>query len=329
MQKINSSRRRLMLKLCAVLFAALLLLSAVLICIDVWERHYATYPDSEIGLEEEIVYNGQTYMLNEDVETLLVLGLDTFENEDSQSYRNDKQADFIVLLALNKTDNSCKAIQINRDTMAQINVLGVAGDKIDTVTAQIALSHTYGNGKEVSCRNTANAVSALLGVEVDHYVSLSMNAVPMYNDMLGGVTLEVMDDFTSIDPALKPGEEVTLTGAQALLYVRSRYGLDDPTNQHRMQRQKQYLQALLEATDRRMAQDEGFASDAALKLTEYMVSDCSANRLEELATRYGVTDPAAIHTIEGTTQMGAEFLEFYPNADSLKQAVVDCFYVLK
>lgn len=329
MHKTNVSKRRLLLKLCAVLFAAMLLLSAVLIGIDLWERHYATYPEGEVSLADEIVYNGKTYVLNEQVETLLVLGLDTFENEDSQSYRNNKQADFITLLALNKTDNTCKAIQINRDTMAKINVLGVAGDKVGNVTTQIALSHTYGNGKEVSCRNTANAVAQLLGVEVDHYVSLSMNAVPMYNDMLGGVTLEIMDDFTSVDPTLKPGEEVTLTGAQALLYVRTRQGLDDSTNQHRMQRQKQYLQALLETTDRRMAQDEGFASQAALALTEYMVSDCSANRLEEMATRYVVTAPVAIHTIEGTTEMGEQFLEFYPDADSLKQAVLDCFYVEK
>lgn len=329
MHTTNPNKTRLLLKMCAVLFATVLLLSAVLFGIDLWERHYAAYPDTDPVRDHEIIYNGKTYVRNEEIDTLLVLGLDTFKNEDSQSYRNDKQADFLALLVLDKTTNTCKAIHINRDTMAQMNVLGVAGDRVDTVTAQIALSHTYGNGQEVSCRNTANAVTSLLGVEVDHYVSLSMNAVPMYNDMLGGVTVEVMDDFTSIDPAMVQGEQMTLTGAQALLYVRSRQGLDDATNQHRMKRQKQYLQALLDTTHRRAEQDESFLSKAALKLTEYMVSDCSANRLEEIAARYGVTQPVAIHTIEGTTTMGEQFLEFHPDADSVEQIVVDCFYKQK
>ena len=329
MTKTDQSRRRLVLKLCAALFAALLVLSATLFGIDLWERHYAAYPATAPQRQDEILYNGKTYVRDENVETLLVLGLDTFDNEDSQSYRNDKQADFLVLLALNKTTGRCKAIHINRDTMAQVNVLGVAGDRVDTVTAQIALSHTYGNGREVSCRNTANAVSSLLGVEVDHYVSLSMNAVPMYNDLLGGVTIEIMDNFTSVDPKMIPGREVTLSGAQALLYVRSRKGLEDETNDQRMKRQKQYLQALLETTDRRAAEDEAFLSKAALKLTEYMVSDCSANRLEEIAARYDVTKPVAIHTLEGTTRMGEEFLEFYPDEDSVERIVLDCFYKLK
>lgn len=329
MNRTNQNKTRLSLKLCAVLFAAALLLSAVLFFVDLWEQHYATYPATEEVLQEEVFYNGETYVRNENIETLLVLGLDTFDNYDSDSYRNEKQADFLALLVLDKTANTCQAIHINRDTMTEMNVLGVAGDRVDTVTAQVALSHTYGNGREVSCRNTANAVSDLLGIEIDHYVSLSMNAVPAYNDMLGGVTLEVMDDFTSIDPQMSAGKKMTLSGAQALLYVRSRKGLDDATNDHRMKRQKQYLQALLDATERRIDQDESFVSKAAMKLTEYMVSDCSANRLEEIAKRYTITDPTAIHTPEGATKMGEEFLEFYPDADSLKQIVVDCFYKQK
>ena len=322
----KQDRNRLLLKMGAVLFAVLFLVSAGLLALSWWEKQYATYSDAVAPMEEELEYNGVTYVRNENVETLLMLGLDTFGNEASDSYRNDKQADFLTLLVLDKSANTCKAIQINRDTMARMNVLGVAGNKVDSITAQLALAHTYGNGKEVSCRNVANAVAELLGVPVHHYVSLSMDAVPVYNDLVGGVPVEIRDDFSSIDATMIQGETVALTGQQALLYVRSRQGLDDPSNQQRMGRQKQYLQALLERTEQCIAEDESFVTNAVLQVSNYMVSDCTANRLEELMSRYAIREPQAIYTIEGTTQMGEEFLEFYPDADSIRQIVVDCFY---
>ena len=326
MDQRKSQRNRLLLKMGAVFFASMLLLSTALLLLSQWEQNYGADQQDDSIMEERIVYNGQEYVLRNDVETLLVMGLDTFENEDSQSYRNDKQADFLMLLVMDKATNTCKAIQINRDTMASMDVLGVAGDKVDTTTAQLALAYTYGNGREVSCRNTANAVSDLLGVDIRHFVSVSMSAVPIYNDLLGGVTLTVMDDFTAFDPAMKRGETITLTGEQALRYVRSRQGLDDPTNDQRMVRQKQYLHALVETTDRCIQEDKSFVTEAIRQLDDYWVSDCPATQLEDMMTRYTTNDPETIYTIEGTTEMGEQFLEFYPDADSLMQVVVACFY---
>ncbi len=322
----KNDRKRLLLKAGAVFFAAMLLLSTGLLLLSQWEKHYREDQVDATLMEERITYNGQEYVLRDDIETLLVLGLDTFENADSDSYRNDKQADFLMLLVMDKQDNSCKAIQINRDTMAQLDVLGVAGDKVGTTTGQLALAHTYGNGREVSCRNTATAVSNLLGVDIRHFVSVSMSAVPLYNDLVGGVTLEIADDFTSVDPTMVQGTQVTLTGQQALLYVRSRYGLDDPTNNQRMVRQKQYLHAVMEATEQRIQEDKSFVTTAIREMDTYWVSDCPATQLEDMMTRYTTSHPETIYTIEGTTQLGEEFLEFYPDADSVKQIVIACFY---
>lgn len=64
----------------------------------------------------------------------------------------------------------------------------------------------------------------LYGVEIDHYISLMMDGVAVLNDLAGGVTLKVMDDFGAFDPALVQGETVTLRGEQALKeYGVSRY----------------------------------------------------------------------------------------------------------
>ena len=318
--------RRTALKIAAVFFAVVLVLSMALFALDMWERRHSGFEGEPRPMETVRMYNGEEYVLKERVETLLVLGLDTYESEAVDGFTNNKQADFLLLLVMDKDSGSCKAIHVNRDTMAQMDVLGVAGDRVGTVTKQIALAHTYGNGREVSCRNTANAVSALLGVEIDHYVSVTMDAVPMFNDMVGGVTVEVMGDFSQVDPTLVQGQTVTLQGQQALTYVRARQGLDDPTNNQRMKRQKQYLEALYDRANQQMQADDGFVADAALALADHLVSDCSGNKLESTLSRFAEHRLDAVYSLQGETVEGTQYMEFYPDTASVDQAVIDCFY---
>lgn len=316
------------LRVGAVVLTVILLLSTGLFLVKLWERNFGKKPEAPETLDRTLSYNGKSYVLKENVETFLVLGLDKADNQDSGSYNNDKQADFLVLFVFDNEEKSCKAIQINRDTMVEMNVLGVAGDKVGSYYGQIALSHTFGNGKEVSCGNTAKAVSGLLmGAEVDHYLSVTLDAVAVCNDLVGGVTVEVLDDLTSVDAALVKGETVTLQGKQALWYVRSRYGLEDPTNLDRMKRQKQYADALRQKSRLMAEQDESFIAKAVLEMAEYMVSDCSTTRLQSLLERVSSYADQSMIQIEGTSVKGERFMEFYPDRDSLTQTVIECFYV--
>ena len=326
--KRKQNTRRTVLKITAVALAAVLLISTVLFLLSLWERQYGQFTGDEQVMEKTLTYMGKEYVLRDGIETMLVLGLDTYEIQQDENYQNNQQADFLLLLVMDNQNKTCKAIQINRDTMVDMYVLGVAGERVGTVNKQIALSHTYGNGREVSCRNTANAVSGLLGVKVDHYLSVAMSAVPEYNDLVGGVTVEVLDDFTSIDKTMVLGETVTLTGEQALRYVRSRKGLDDPTNQQRMKRQKQYLHGLYASSRLCMEQQEDFVAKTALAMTDYLVSDCSGNKLESLLTRFTENELDNILTITGEAVEGEEFMEFYPEKESVQQIVVECFYQL-
>lgn len=320
------NRRKTLLKIATIIMVIVLLLSTVLFLFNVWEHYHGRFPERTLQDEGTLVYEGKTYTLRDGIETLLVLGLDTYADTEMESYNNNKQADFLLLLVMDTKNDTCTGIHINRDTITDMHVLGVAGDRIDTVRQQIALSHTYGNGREVSCRNTADAVSDLLGVEVDHYLSVTMDAVPIYNDLVGGVTLELLDDFTSVDPTMKEGETVTLTGQQALAYVRARKGLEDPSNSHRMTRQKQYLEAVYERSRRCMQEQDNFVPKAALAITDYLVSDCSGEKLEALMTRYAEQPLNTIHSLPGELIEGEEFMEFYPDADELLQVVIECFY---
>ena len=320
------------LRIAAVVFLFIFLLSTVLLIVNLWEnRDSAYFPEGSSGPQFVMQYNGTEYELKENIRTLLVLGLDKFDDVEAvEGYTNDKQADFVMLLVIDDSEKTVTALHINRDTMSDVPILGIAGEKIGMVNQQLALAHTYGNGREVSCRNTADAVSSLLyNITVDHYVSVTMDSVPTYNDLLGGVEITVLDDFAGIDDRLVKGETVTLKGEQALTYIRSRKGLDDSSNSTRMVRQRQYLNALYDKSVERKNSDENFVVNAVLKMADYMVSDCSSNQLTELAQTiidYRFTE---IKTIEGDNVVGEKHMEFFPDVDSLKKNVVELFYIPK
>ena len=302
------------------------------ICVTVillnrWENRGSLFPERESD-SDVITHNGVDYVLDDSVETFLVIGLDQFDRADEvESYNNDKRADFLMLFVLNNETKQYTAIHINRDTMVDINVLGIAGNKVGTVRGQISLSHTYGNGREQSCYNTANSVSSLLmGVKVDHYISLEMDAVSPINDLVGGVEVEVLDDFSGIDETLVKGEKVVLRGDQALTYVRSRQGLDDSSNASRMRRQQQYFTALHAAFRRCLESDRDFVTTAPLEISEYMTSDRSVTQLQALLDKLGDYSFSGIREIDGQSMAGEQFMEFHPSEAAVRDMVIDLFY---
>ncbi len=326
MRRTHISKRRLF-RLCAIALLMIFLFTAAMLLMKLWEINHGKYPEQDIAVQS-LRYNGKEYELNKNIETLLIMGLDKFDDAiTNSSYNNDQQSDFLLLVVLDNQTKRSKAIHINRDTMTEMDVLGVAGQRVNTVTQQLALAHTYGNGREVSCRNVAEAVSNLLmNVKVNHYLSLTMDAIPVYNDQLGGVEVTVLHDFTEIDDTLVKGAKVKLMGEQATRYVRSRYGLEDSSNNSRMERQRQYMNALYEATKARIHEDEGFIVDLSLKLADYIVSDRSATQLQELVKKFVEYEYDGIIALEGESKKGERYMEFYPDEDALVETVIDLFY---
>ena len=326
------------LKGTAAILAVVLVLLAGMLLLQRWENTQdapvsspgpssAVEADAPVDGREITYYNGTAYARREDLETVLLLGVDKFEGETPEGYVNNQQADFLLLLVMDKQHETCTPIQLNRDTMTQIQILGVTGEPAGTFTGQLALAHTYGSGEEDSCENTVLAVKNLLyGMGIDHYVSLTMDGVALLNDLVGGVTVEVLDDFSGIDDSLVQGETVTLQGQQALTYVRSRGGLEDSSNLRRMERQRQYLAALQQQLKAAVQQEDGFTLDALLQLNEYMVSDCTVDQLSALADNMAHYQVSDILTTPGDAQEGEEFMEFTVDEAALQQLVMDVFY---
>ncbi len=273
-------------------------------------------------------YEGKRYARKDQLETVLVLGLDKFDRpEDYEGYVNDQQADFLALLILDKAEKTCDVLYLNRDTMTTIRRLGVGGDEAGTFTGQLALAHTYGSGGSDSCLNAVKAVSGLLGgVRIHHYITLTMDAVGIVNDAVGGVTVEIMDDFTHIDPAMIQGQTVTLQGDQALTYVRARSNMADASNLRRMERQQQYMDALYRSVMEKQQTDGEFLARTLLKISDSFMSDCTVNQLDELADLLLECEMGTVTSLEGEAVAGERHVEFYPDADALKRTVIRLFY---
>ncbi len=284
--------------------------------------------DTPEGLERQIQYEGKTYRLRDDLETVLFIGLDTFSNESQDdTYRNNQQADFLLLVVFDKTTGAYSAIHINRDTIAKVRVLGIGGRVVDVREQQIALSHAYGSGDSDSAWNTVRAVSTLLhDVNIDHYFTLTMEAVGGINDWVGGVEVTLADDFTALDPTMVQGKTMTLMGDQALYYVRSREGLDDPTNIHRMERQREYMIALWKKMYDAMKDNDHFAVDMMKNFADDVQTDYSTSQIEQLIDRVGELKMEDIYTLEGESVKGEQFMEFYVDQDSLMELLIKVFY---
>ncbi len=331
---MNSTRafKQNWLRYVAIALAIVFFLAAALFIIRIWENTRTSFSgEVPVSLDQTVEYNGGTYTLKEDIETFLVLGLDKFRGKiDDEAYNNDRQADFLLLLVFDNKNETVSALQINRDTIAEINILGVAGEVVGKTEKQIALAHTYGNGREVSCRNTSDAVSKLLhDVKIDKYISLTLDAVPIINDSVDGVTLEVLDDFTGIDDSLVKGETVTLYGEHALNYVRTRYMLDDSTNIARMDRQRQYIRELYKKFSDVAATNDELIVRVLTDISDYMVSDCTITRLQSYYDKVSGYKFDGIYRLEGESVQGERFMEFHPDSDSVLKNVVELFYELK
>ena len=317
--KASPKKNRSIRIILAICFVFVLAMGVLLL--HLWEQH-APAPAVETEATES-----KAPQKKKNLTTILVMGLDKYQAPaDAMGYLNDQQADFLMLAVMDRDTMTCDVLHLNRDTMTTVRRLGIGGGEAGKFEGQLALAHTFGSGGSDSCLNTVRAVSDLLkGVKIDHYMAVTMDGVGALNDLVGGVSLEVLDDMTALDPALVQGETVLLQGEQALTYVRSRGGLADSTNLHRMERQRQYLSALYGQLMEKMKADDSFLRNSLGKLTGYFQSDCTVNQLNDLGRLLSECTLNPFLTLSGEAVKGEEFMEYYVDEESLNGVLRQLF----
>lgn len=277
-----------------------------------------------------ITRDGVDYFPRQDITVVMVLGIDQYGRvEDSQAYNNRGAADMVMLLIFDEKNECCNVLHLNRDTMLRMPVLGLGGKQAGTYFGQLALSHTYGNGLTDSAENTRDTVSQFLnGIRIDYYLAMNMDAIAILNDAVGGVTVNVTEDFSQVDPSIEMGE-MTLMGQQAINYVRTRKDIGDQLNLSRIERQKKYIDGFVEAFRRKQEADPEFIVSAYQDVAKYLVTDCSLNTISGMIDRYEGYGIHEVLTPEGENVLGEEYYEFYVNEEKLDALILRLFYAPK
>ena len=312
----------LLVLLCVILYSGLRIMESTVLLRN--EEPEQTVPT------KTIVRDGIEYFPRQDITVMMVLGIDqSGPVESSNYYRNNGAADSVMLLIFEENDASCSVLYLNRDTMLEMDVLGVTGTYAGTSYGQLALAHTYGEGLEDSCENMKNTLMNFLhGMTIDYYVAMNMDAIPILNDAVGGVTVTVLDDFSQVDPTIKMGE-ITLRGQQVINFIRTRKDVGDQKNVTRMDRQKQYVEGFLWALKNKEMEDVNFIINVYDEVAPYLVSDCSVNTLSNMLSRYTEYEIKEVLTPEGENVIGEEYYEFYVDEEKLDELIVRLFYAPK
>lgn len=263
------------------------------------------------------------------VQTYLFIGTDKSGNEDAEGEEyHGSMADALMLVVVDEEEKAYGILQLNRDTITEVPMLLQDGSANASAQMQLCTAHWYGKDKAASCDNTVETVSKMLGgLPIDGYYALKMDAMPLLNHEVGGVTVTLEDDMTKLDPAMKKGTTLTLTDRQAELLMQSRYTMEDDRNTQRMRRQQIFLKAFMKKIKKQNAGDVNATVKLYDRLRPYATTDIKMNDLTALLKdMQGYTDKGII-TIDGTSKIGEKLhdgkkhWEFYMDEDSLETSM--------
>jgi LCP family protein required for cell wall assembly len=291
--------------------------------------HYRINSDSSTDSREMITYKNETYVKKGNLETYLIAGIDApGKVEKVTEYDGTGQCDVLAVIVRDRSTDQCKLLSIDRNTITAVKSLDNDGTYLDTTDIQISLAHAMGFDQQVRAENTVDAVSHLLGDQtIDGYAMVNMGAIQVVNDMVGGVTVTIEDDFSDIDPSMKKGETVTLMGEQAEKYVRSRKEVADGSNQNRMSRQSTYEEAFKPAFRNKCAENSKFPLEVYHAMEDYMTTNISAKKFCRLAILMSDENQDEKVAISGTYGLDEdEWQTFTPDEDSLQEAILELFY---
>lgn len=325
------SRKEQVKKLVYILLILILVLLIILSGLRILES--TVFSRGQVQVEERtsltIERNGIEYFPRQDITVMLLMGIDEYGPvTESDTHKNTGEVDMVALVIFDETNEQIDLLCLNRDTMLEMPVLGIGGKNAGTFYGQLALSHTYGTGLEDSCENTKKAVSDFLyGLEISHYVAMNMDAIALLNDAVGGVQVNVVDDFSGVDPTIQKGE-MTLMGQQAINYVQVRKDVGDQKNISRMNRQKEYMEGFLKSF-RQANNEESFIIDTYDSVSDYMVTDFTTKSISATMNQYSEYTLDEVITPEGENKLQGQYYAFYADEEKLDALILRLFYAPK
>lgn len=180
-----------------------------------------------------------------DAQNILLIGSDTRSGRGNKKYGRDpgtQRSDTTILLHLAADRKSATAVSIPRDVMVDIPSCRKAdGSRTRARFAQFNWAYQFGG---TAC--TIRTIEKMSRIRVDHHMVVDFAGFKDMVDAVDGVQVCLKKPINDKDARLKlPAGKHTLNGEQSLGYVRARKSIGNGSDTDRMDRQQQFLAALV------------------------------------------------------------------------------------
>ncbi|MFH9395747.1 LCP family protein [Streptomyces sp. NPDC017556] len=180
-----------------------------------------------------------------DARNILLIGSDSRAGDNSEYGRDEggsQRSDTTILLHLAADRKSATAVSLPRDLMVEIPGCRTSDGK-ETRERFTQFNTAFELGG-TAC--TIRTVERMTGIRVDHHMVVDFNGFKDMVDAVDGVEICLKEPIDDKDAHLElPAGRQTLNGEEALGYVRARKTLGDGSDTERMERQQQFLGALV------------------------------------------------------------------------------------
>ncbi|WP_097887396.1 LCP family protein [Streptomyces sp. st140] len=180
-----------------------------------------------------------------DAQNILLIGSDSRAGDNRKYGRDDggsQRSDTTILLHLAADRKSATAVSIPRDLMVEIPSCSTGDDK--KTREQFTQFNTAFELGGTAC--TIRTVERMTGIRIDHHMVVDFNGFKDMVDAVDGVEICLKEPIDDKDAHLElPAGRQTLNGEEALGYVRARKSLGNGSDTERMERQQQFLGALV------------------------------------------------------------------------------------
>ncbi|MER5185119.1 LCP family protein [Streptomyces sp. NPDC002896] len=178
-------------------------------------------------------------------QNILLIGSDTRAGAGNSKYGRDSgtaRSDTTILLHLAADRQSATAVSIPRDLMVDVPSCHKP-DGTRTAPVFAMFNHAFEAGGS-AC--TIRTVEKLTDIRIDHHMVVDFGGFTKMVDALGGVDVCLAEPIDDPDAQVKlDAGRHRLTGEEALGFVRARKSLGNGSDTERMDRQQQFLGAVV------------------------------------------------------------------------------------
>lgn len=281
--------------------------------------------------DEGILYKKNRYILNQDIISFLLIGVDKGELNDNLGVGINGQADTLLVVAINTKTKNVTIIPISRETLVDVNQYNISGGYSGVEKKQICLAYAYGKTTEKCSENVLLSVSRVLyGINISSYITMDLHALEKISNSVGYVDVYVNEDYYDYDSGTRyrAGQTIRVKGKSAVNYIHWRTNNVDANN-YRMERQKSFIVSFINKAANTVSDDFSKVISYYNMMSPYVSTNISLSQTTYLATsclRLNLGDSIDFKTIPGETFTKDGFSAFKPDEDALTDIVVDTFY---